>query len=735
MAEVKALQLGQQPPKMTILSDRPSESVGEDLLGLESRLSAALDIIRHTLTKGPLTVAIYGDWGTGKTSAMHWLESQLKAWNQLDKAKRESHPRVHPVWFDPWKYCAREDVWRGIISEVILSLFDVKNLDRQDFVPKMKEAAKKFGAFLGKGFLHALANTELTFNAEAGVPGAGGGSEVKFSGEMFRDIYEEFDKANHPEKAYLNQFEDTLKSWVKDFLKDDARIALFIDDLDRCLPQVTLEVLEAIKLYLNIPQIIFVVGLDRSVVDGVVVKHYDDHGLGKEKAEKYLDKIFQVEIQISPSQTQMTEFHKKQIEQLDHSTGGYWARTLNPAHRSILEEGISDLARGNPRELKRLLNSALLRGRAAADNPVLRQKDNSAPLFAQGVQFFLVQKVVEKWFGRSSNLLLKTPVLNWFEKWSVFVRENPDFRYKKPEPPEEAHSPKELDPLTKPLSAPDELDTKFKAISDAPLRHDDGKTVGKQLLFDEDLMWRLLRIPFSSEVAQSAPNLEIPKPVPTSANMSQPKETASQRDPISAMPDLLRGRMAKALDKSVDQLTIADLAVVKALDLTSSDVVDVDLAHLEKLTTLERLHLTGTEITDAGLKSLEKLTTLRLLALAQTEISDAGLKALEKLTALEWLGLSGTEITDAGMKSLEKLTALEWLSLTNTQITDAGLKSLEKLAMLQRLDLTNTQITDAGMKSLEKLTALQSLYLSGTKISDQGVGRLTKSLPNTIVRR
>jgi predicted KAP-like P-loop ATPase len=84
---------------------------------------------------------------------------------------------------------------------------------------------------------------------------------------MFREIYEEFDKANHPEKAYLNQFEDTLKSWVKGFLKDDARIALFIDDLDRCMPQVTLEVLEAIKLYLNIPQIIFVVGLDRSVVD------------------------------------------------------------------------------------------------------------------------------------------------------------------------------------------------------------------------------------------------------------------------------------------------------------------------------------------------------------------------------------------------------------------------------------------------------------------------------------
>jgi hypothetical protein len=37
-AQNEALQLGQKPPEMTILSDRASESVGEDLLGLERGL-------------------------------------------------------------------------------------------------------------------------------------------------------------------------------------------------------------------------------------------------------------------------------------------------------------------------------------------------------------------------------------------------------------------------------------------------------------------------------------------------------------------------------------------------------------------------------------------------------------------------------------------------------------------------------------------------------------------------
>ena len=203
---------------------------------MESRLAVVLDILRHKQTHCPITIAIYGDWGTGKTSAMHWLESQLDKWNDSsNEKKRGEHPRVYPIWFDPWKYHTREEVWRGIIAEVILALFDVGKLDKQNFVPRMKEAAKQFGAFLGKSFLHALAHLKV----KAG--------ESEISGEMFRDIYEEYDKTNHPEKAHLNQFEDTLKHWVESFLKSDERIALFIDDLDRCMPEVTLEVLRPLN--------------------------------------------------------------------------------------------------------------------------------------------------------------------------------------------------------------------------------------------------------------------------------------------------------------------------------------------------------------------------------------------------------------------------------------------------------------------------------------------------------
>ena len=47
--------------------------------------------------------------------------------------------------------CSRE-----IIAEVILALFRIETVNRENFVPQMIEAAKKFGSFLGKGFYAPL---------------------------------------------------------------------------------------------------------------------------------------------------------------------------------------------------------------------------------------------------------------------------------------------------------------------------------------------------------------------------------------------------------------------------------------------------------------------------------------------------------------------------------------------------------------------------------------------------
>jgi len=171
---------------MTVLSDLAvdHEKPDSDLLDLEQRLGPIFDILRHGNTRTPMAIAVYGDWGSGKTSAMRWLQGQLNVWNAQPKNVRGKHKVVRSVWFDPWKYSKREDVWRGLISEVIIHCIDIKNLDEKNAITRITSATKIFGGFLGKSFLHALSNIAVKAKLPAG--------DVELKGAMFRDIYDEF---------------------------------------------------------------------------------------------------------------------------------------------------------------------------------------------------------------------------------------------------------------------------------------------------------------------------------------------------------------------------------------------------------------------------------------------------------------------------------------------------------------------------------------------------------------
>jgi internalin A len=483
-------------------------------------------------------------------------------------------------------------------------------------------------------------------------------------------------------------------------------VALFIDDLDRCSPEVTLEVLEAIKLYLNIEPLVFIVGLDRNVVDAIVRKHYEDKGLSPRKSEQYLDKIFQVEIQISPSEQQMEEFLTRQIAALNKATGKYWSTMLETAaHKQVVEKAIKSLAKENPREIKRLLNGALLRGRAAADNRSLNGPREL--IFAQGVQFFLIQRILRNRLSNATRLLLEKSSLEWFQAFSAFIKNHPDYV---PRRKREA-------------TAAEELDGAYEQLERRRPNDDDGKQVDLILLDDRNLR-DLLSIPFSMVVAQSAPVVEPPKPPERAVSSTQFTAAGQSNDLLTRLPSVIRNRVAKALDKRVDQITQVDLLCIHDLDLSDSRVDVTDLEYLTRLPSLQTLSLPRSNVTDADLEHVAKLAGLLRLRLGETNISDKGLERLAELGSLQTLDLPETRITDSALEHLAKLHALQTLDLRGTKITENGLKHLAKVSSLQTLDLRGTKISDAALKHLVKLNSLENLNLRDTGITDVGLQHL-----------
>jgi internalin A len=166
------------------------------------------------------------------------------------------------------------------------------------------------------------------------------------------------------------------------------------------------------------------------------------------------------------------------------------------------------------------------------------------------------------------------------------------------------------------------------------------------------------------------------------------------------------------------------------------DATDAEMAHLGNLTLVDTLVFDPSNVSDLGLAHLDRLTSLRWLSISSASSSaDTRIMRLKMLTRLQGLNLDGSDVTDAGLTHLQSFTGLELLGLSDTGITDEGLAHLKGLTNLRWLDLHGTQVTDAGLAQLKRLTELSNLFLKGTRVTDAGEKELKQALPSLKIFR
>ncbi|MFB0552194.1 MAG: P-loop NTPase fold protein [Phycisphaerae bacterium] len=618
-------------PELTVLTDhalKPKETY-RDSFNLRFRLGPVYDILRYPGTKTPMAIAVYGDWGAGKTTAMKWLHGLIEAWNENDSVKDKI--KVRPIWFYPWKYDNKEDVWRGLIAEVIWKAIDIKTAS----VRTVTEAFKMLGMFIGKSAIDIISAVKMN------MPG------FEISGEAIKQIAEDFKEASHPEKQYLNQYEDALKRWVEKSLGEKQRMVIFIDDLDRCMPEIALQVLEALKLYLNIEKLFFVVGVDRKVVDKLVKEHYKRLGLDEEKSGNYLAKMFQVEVQVEPSEQQISDFLDEELKEIS-----YWREPyLSKNERGIFRELIFKLAERNPREVKRLINSALMMGGGAVMMKSPDEKQGGIK-FNQGLQLFFVRKILDDRYTIGS-LVGSERGNDFFRQWSEIVfegkKDNKDFpcTVKVPEDfGKEITEEMDLEEKTQrrwekisPTFAPEKYHELLKNLRFSGIL---------RLLGDEDL-GQLMRIRYPSETQVA----EIAAVVGTSKD-----------------EDIIREGIARQLGKKPDKLRKGDYNKIKELDLSGSEISDLE--PIKGLSSLEQLTLRSTQV--RNLEPIKRLSSLQWLDLAGTKVSD--LEPIKGLRSLQVLFLNNTQVSN--LEPIKGISSLEWLYLEGTQVSDQQVEELQK---------------------------------------------------------
>lgn len=369
-----------------------------DLLYYEAIARTVVRLINEKSDE-PLTVGVHGDWGAGKSSVLMMVQENFK-----------KDERVLCVRFNGWLFQGYEDAKAVLIETIVAELLDSRSastrvvdqakkvLRRVDW---MKAARKLSGLAISATTgiphpetlkdLYDIASRLVSKSAEE-ITAADLKSVVDQAGQYLKDA--EPDTAPEQMHAFRDEFEELLRH------ADIDRLVVLVDDLDRCLPETAIETLEAIRLFLFVPKAAFVIAADEGMIEYAVRQHFPDLPVATGPAtyaRNYLEKLIQVPFRLpslgyaetriyitlllvlndigeeSGEFVKLVEFARQVLQRpwkgpgLDRNGVGEVLgsvpesveRALDLAHR--IAPILTDGARGNPRQVKRFINTMALR--------------------------------------------------------------------------------------------------------------------------------------------------------------------------------------------------------------------------------------------------------------------------------------------------------------------------------------------------------------------------------------
>jgi len=296
--------------KLNAINDRAAI---EDQLGVKIYQESLVKFIEGA--EMPLTIAIQGEWGSGKTSLM-------------EKVKNDLSQNFYPVWVNVWQYsfCEnKKDILTNISSNIINQIAShAKNPE----IKKNIEHLKKFVRFA----INSTAKTIIKSTIQLDV------------GNVFED----------QETKDIEEIRDEIEKLTKEILEDknasDKKgFVIFIDDLDRMEPVISVNLLEIFKTLFDINNCIFLLAIDYDVVKKGLVNKFGEYTLAKEhEFRSFFDKIIQVPFFMPVSKYEVDPYIKGILENANLSN--------SETENKFIMDCIKAITGLNPRSIKKILN-------------------------------------------------------------------------------------------------------------------------------------------------------------------------------------------------------------------------------------------------------------------------------------------------------------------------------------------------------------------------------------------
>ena len=301
----------------------------QDSFNISKYINGLVNFIKSCNT--PMTIAVQGDWGTGKTSIMTMIKNELR-----------NSKNLNLVWFNTWQFSQfnlGDKLPLTMLNKLINEVSSNKESENFKYVKKAMVGVAD--AILG----HI----------------SGGALEVSSFLDNKENLFEAVEK-----------LKESFQKLVNEKAGDEGRVIIFIDDLDRIEPERAVELLEVLKIFLDCEKCIFVLAIDYGVVTrGVKVKYGND--FSESKGKSFFDKIIQVPFKMPVGSYDISLYVKKCFEDIGIEVE---EETL-PQYINLIKYSIGN----NPRSMKRLFNSFLLLSNIS-DSEILEDSLNRQILFA-----------------------------------------------------------------------------------------------------------------------------------------------------------------------------------------------------------------------------------------------------------------------------------------------------------------------------------------------------------------
>ncbi|MGH9340058.1 MAG: KAP family P-loop NTPase fold protein [Acidobacteriota bacterium] len=395
--------------KLSLWSDEPAQT---DMLSFDAVAQTVADALLDD-SLDPVALGLSGSWGSGKTTVLNLIAAELKR-------RTSSGQKVLVVQTDPWRYDPSTGAKESLISEVLAALgAEVAQSDTKT------EKAQHLLLRLGKRIhwskaIKLAATTSITLQ----IP----------SVDQLVDLVKPNDETEDDVRgleAFREEFAQLINS---DDLQHVRAVVVLVDDLDRCLPPTVVESLEAMRLFLAVPKMSFVIAADEDRVADAIRTQFKITGTPEEDSDRdeedpahlYLHKIVQtaiplpalshfdtqaylllLQMQATASQEQLAtliancaEVRRQggNVDDIAPVEGQSFVDEL--AFASRLTPLLYEKLRGNPRRIKRFLNDLHVRQSVATRRGIQLDPAVIAKLMTLEVLMEKEFRLMLDWLGK-----------------------------------------------------------------------------------------------------------------------------------------------------------------------------------------------------------------------------------------------------------------------------------------------------------------------------------------------